>query len=129
MNFECNEIEISDCDFGCTITLSDTINKEYDENLSYEEIINSDEKYILIQRTYPEDFDESDFYYIETTESDVELGAKDKIFIEFEKELFKIRWSVAMLEIRLNIESGKIDRLKKILKKRFKEKIIMKINE
>jgi hypothetical protein len=126
MNFSCIELMITDDpDFGCTIQFSDTMDKGYDENQTINELINSKEKYFLIQRSYPEDLYENDFYHIETSETDTELGDSDKILIELSKDKIKIQWSGDKVEIGLNIEENEVLHLRKMLKKRFKEKIIL----
>jgi len=126
MNFTCIELSIiDDPDFGCTIKLSDTKEKEYDENQTIDEIINSKERYFLMQRSYPEELYENDFYHIETSESNTELGYSDKILIDLSKEKIKIQWCADMVVIGLNIEEIDWIHLRKILKKRFKERIIL----
>jgi hypothetical protein len=126
MNFKCIELTITDDpDFGCTIQFSDTKDKGYDEDQTIDEIINSKDKYFLIQRSYPEDLYENDFYYIETSESGTELGYSDKILIELSKDKIKLQWSGDKVEIGLNVEEIEILHLRKMLKKRFKEKIIL----
>jgi len=126
MNFKCVELRITDNpNFGCTIRFSDTKDKEYDENQTIEEMMTSNDKYFLIQRSYPEDLYENDFYHIETSESDVELSYLDKILIEFSEDNIEIQWSGDKVEIGLNVEENEIKLLRKILKKRFKERIIL----
>lgn len=126
MNFKCQALSITDDpDFGCTIQFSDTADHGFNENQSIDEIVNSNEKYFLLQRSYPEDFDEDDYYSIETSESEVELGYLDKIIIELSKERIKIRWSWVQVEIGLSLQENEFAKLERILKRRFKEKIIM----
>ncbi len=126
MNFKCIELTITDDpNFGCTIQFSDTKDKGYDENQTIDEIINSKDKYFLIQRSYPEDLYENDFYHIETSESDTELGYLDKILIELSKDTIKLQWSGDKVEIGLNVEEMEILHLIKMLKKRFKKKIVL----
>ena len=126
MNFKCVELSITDDpDFGCTIRFSDTKDKEYDENQTIEEMMTSNDKYFLIQRSYPEDLYENDFYSIETSESDIELSYLDKILIELNEDNIKINWSGDRVEIGLNLEENEIKYLRKILKKRFKERLIL----
>jgi len=96
-----------------------------DENQTIDEIINSNEKYFLIQRSYPEDLYENDFYHIETSESNTELCQSDKILIDLSKDNIKIQWSGDMVEIGINVEEIELLHLRKILKKRFKEKVIL----
>ena len=126
MNFKCVELSITDDpDFGCTIRFSDTKDKEYDENQTIEEMMTSNDKYFLIQRSYPEDLYENDFYSIETSESDIELSYLDKILIELNEDNIKINWSGDRVEIGLKLEENEIKYLRKILKKRFKERLIL----
>ncbi len=63
VDFICKTLSITDDpDFGCTVEFSDSIDNE-NENIDY--IIDNTEKYLLIQRSYPEDIDEIDWYFIE----------------------------------------------------------------
>src|SRR5688500_7048014 len=67
MKFNCKEISISDEEFGCTVTLSEKEDEGIAQmNMTMEELMNSTGQYLLLQRTYPEDEFESDYYYIET---------------------------------------------------------------
>jgi hypothetical protein len=126
MNFICEELSITDDpDFGCTIQFSDTKDSGYVENQSIDELINSDKKYFLIQRSYPEELYENDFYHIETSESDTELGFCDKLVIQLNRDKIKIQWCGDMVEIGLKLDERESSRLRKTLKTRFKEKIIM----
>ncbi len=121
MKFNCEELTITDDrDFACTILFSDTrgfnaADWPRDENV----------KYLMIQRLYPEDFDETDFYQIETSEEEEELGLKDNIIIDFKTNMIKIRWSWVEVEIGLDLDDKEIQRLKRILKSRFKKKVIL----
>jgi hypothetical protein len=108
--------------FGCTIEFSDSID---DGNESIEDIIKSTEKYLLIQRSYPEDFDESDWYTVETSECETELNQKDKIIIKLKRNLFEINWSCAKLIIGLDLNDSEFNNLDRVLKKRFKDKVIL----
>ena len=49
MNFQCEELTISDDELGCTVKFSDSKSLD-DQFMTIEEIMNSDEKYLLIQR-------------------------------------------------------------------------------
>jgi hypothetical protein len=71
MSFACIQLDITDDpDFGCTITLSDTISKGFEEFQIPGDIVDSNEKYLLIQRSYPEALYENDYYHIETSETE-----------------------------------------------------------
>lgn len=114
MNFKCKELTISDEYLGCTITFSDTIKQEFYENHDYDEI-NENEKYLMLQRTYPEDEFENDYYTIEL--SDFEKSGELKEFkIKLDRNIFKIEWDSKKTEIELDIDNKKYDRLVKALK-------------
>ena len=126
MNFICEELSITDDpNFGCTIQFSDTKDPGYVENQSIDELINSDKKYFLIQRSYPEDLYENDFYHIETSESDTDLGFRDKLVIPLNRDKINIQWCGDMVEIGMKLDERELSRLLKTLKTLFKEKIIM----
>jgi len=126
MNFVWEELSITDdLDFGCTIQFSDTKDTGYVENQSINELINSDNRFFLIQRSYPEDLYENDFYHIETSESDTELGFRDKLVIQLNRDKIKIQWCGDIVEIGLKLDERELSSLRKTLITRFKEKIIM----
>jgi hypothetical protein len=126
MNFQCEELAISDKELGCTITFSDSKSSD-DQFKTIEEIMNSEEKYLLIQRTYPEDDDDMDNCHIETSETDVELLSDDiEITVAIDKERFKIEFPGAQLEIGLNLTDKELENLKEILKSRFKDRLRLK---
>lgn len=123
VDFICKNLSITDDpDFGCTVEFSDSIDNE-NENIDY--IINNTEKYLLIQRSYPEDIDEIDWYTVETSENETELNQKDKIIIKIKRSLFEISWSGAKLIIGLELSDSDYNNLKKTLQKKFKDKIIL----
>ncbi len=125
MNFQCEEFTISDEDLGCTITFSDSKSSD-DQFKSVEELMNSEEKYLLIQRTYPEDTYESDYYYLETSETDTELDSDDIMIVTMNQDRFKIDWSGAHLEIGLNLTESELKDLEEILESRFKDRVRLK---
>lgn len=126
MNFQCEELSISDEEFGCTITFSDSKTSD-DQFMTAEEIMNSEEKYLLIQRTYPEDDDDVDNYHIETSETDVELLSDDiEMTVVIDRERFEIDWPGAHLEIGLNLTNKEMKNLEEILETRFKDRLRLK---
>lgn len=121
MDFQCEELIIEDGEFGCTITFSDTKTSE-GQFKTAEEIMNSEEKYLLIQRTYPEDDDELDNYHIESSETDIELLSDEvEMIVEIDPKRFKIQFPGAQLEIGLNLTNKELKNLERILKSRFKD--------
>ena len=86
--------------------------------------MNSEEKYLLIQRTYPEDDEDVDNYHIETSENDIELISDDiRMIVAIDQRRFKIDWPGAHLEIGLNIADKETKNLEEILKSRFSDRI------
>ncbi len=124
MNFICKELTLEDDGvFGCTIDFSNTLDKEGDQNSS--ELIDPNHKYFLVQRSYGEDFDEDDYYSMETTESDIELSYKDKLSFELSTERVKIMLPHKDIIIGLNLDKEEYNALKKLIKKRFKKMIVL----
>ena len=123
IDFICKNLSITDDpDFGCTIEFSNSLENET-ENI--DDIIHSTEKYLLIQRSYPEDLDEIDWYTIETSENETELNQKDKIIIKLKRNLFEISWSGSKLIIGLELSDSECNNLNKTLQNKFKDKIIL----
>ena len=128
MNFNCKELLIEDEELGCTITFTDTDISE-DQFKSEEEIMNSEEKYLLILRTYPEDDEDVDNYYIETSENDVHLLSDDiEMTVTIDREKFIIDYPGARLEIKLNLKDKELENLKQVLETRFKDRLKMSTN-
>ncbi|MDO6604066.1 hypothetical protein [Arenibacter palladensis] len=125
MNFQCKELTISDEELGCTITFSDSKSAD-DQFKTIDEIMNSKKKYLLIQKTCPEDDYELDHYHIESSESDTELDSEDKITVRLSRENFEISWSGDRLKIGLNLTDKELKDLKEILEGVFMERVIIK---
>src|SRR5215210_3090171 len=74
IKFYCPDISISDEEFGCSVSLSENRDEYNEENadkilkMSPSEVAESIGQYILIQRTYPEDEFEQDYFYFETSD-------------------------------------------------------------
>jgi hypothetical protein len=123
-NFQCIELTIQDEELGCTITFSDSRSAD-DQFKSMEEIMNSEEKYLLIQRTYPEDDYDVDYYYIESSESDKIFKPNEKIIVKLNQKLFEVNSVGEQLRIGLILENRKLKDLERILRTRFKEIITL----
>ena len=81
MDFECKILTIDDDpEYGCTVKFCDTI-EDYDESDDTEVYFFTKSKYLLIQRSYPEDETEIDWYTIETSESEIDYSQKDKMYV------------------------------------------------
>ena len=125
MNFQCEELTISDDELGCTVKFSDSKSLD-DQFMTIEEIMNSDEKYLLIQRTYPEDEYDLDYYQIESSETETELNSKDKLIVRLSPEKLEIDCSGDHLEIGLSLTDKEHQDLKEVFDVVFKERMIMK---
>ena len=82
MKIECNSIEISEDDLGFQIEFVEKKIKEGPESLDYNNInedVNSIGPYLLIQRSYPEDEFERDYYYIESKYPSGEVASYEKV--------------------------------------------------
>ena len=119
-NFQCIELTIQDEELGCNITFSDSRSAD-DQFKSMEEIMNSDEKYLLIQRTYPEDDYDADYYYIESSESDEIFNPNEKIIAVLNQKFIEINSAKEQFRIGLNLENRIFKDLERILRTRFKE--------
>ncbi|SHJ94847.1 hypothetical protein SAMN04487911_1682 [Arenibacter nanhaiticus] len=124
MNFQCEELTISDEELGCTIIFSDSKSAD-DQFKTIDEIMNSQRKYLLIQKTYPEDDFEYSYYHIESSESDTELDLEDKMTVRLSRDNFEISWSGDKLKIGLDLTNKELNDLKEILEVVFKERVIM----
>ena len=125
MNFKCERLSITDDpDFGCTIQFLDS-KETNDEILTIEKILHPQNKYVLIQRSYPEDDHENDWYLVESSESDTELNYLDKIIIKLRRELIEISWSGEKVTIGLDLSEKEYLQLENTLKNNFKQRIIL----
>ena len=117
MKFDCKEISISDEEFGCTVTLSEKEDEGIAQmNMTIEELMNSSGQYLLLQRTYPEDEFESDYYYIETSNPDKSGELKD-FRIDLYRRKFLMTYDNELFEINVNPNDQEFGNLKKALVK------------
>jgi hypothetical protein len=107
MNFKCKELSISNEPLGCTITFSDSIEQEFYKTHKYDEI-NENEKYLMLQRAYPEDEFEKDYYTIELSDFD-KSGELKEFRIELDRRKFKIEWNSLTAEIELEINKNEYE--------------------
>ncbi len=125
MNFECRQLSITDDpDFGCTIEFNNTI-ENFNDNLTIEEQLVPTGKYLLIQRSYPEDEFENDWYTVETSEIDIDFSQKDEIYVKLRQKEIEIYCSGITMVIGLKLSDREYSKLDKILRTRFKDKVVM----
>src|SRR3990170_8037403 len=112
MKFDCKEITISDEEFGCTLTLSEKEGTKVSEiGKTIDEIMTSSGHYILLQRTYPEDEFESDYYYLETTIPG-KSGELEDFCINLYRKQFLMTYDNEIIEIGLDICGKEVEGLK-----------------
>ena len=117
MKFDCKEISIRDEEFGCTLTLSEKEGANVSEiGMTIDQIMTSYGHYILLQRTYPEDEFESDYYYLETSIPGRSGELKD-FNINLSRTQFLMTYDNEIIEIGINISEEEFESLKKILRK------------
>jgi len=124
INFKCIELTIQDEELGCTVIFSDSRSVN-DQFKTEDELINSDEKYFLIQRTYAEDGCDMEYYYIESSESNNGFENSEKINININKNIVYINWLDEQVIIGLNLKKHIFDNLLRILNTKFNERIIV----
>ena len=122
MDFIAKEISISDEGFGITISICQKKDK-YNPNidLSFEEIVNSMGKYILLQKTYAEDEFETDYYYFESHDKD-NCGELDDYEIVLSHSEFIIKAPNFKYKIGIDSDSILFDELKQALQYFTKDK-------
>jgi hypothetical protein len=102
MKFDCKEISINDGELGCEVTFSE--NEELGskiENMSFKEIIDSIGRYLLLQRTYPEDDLCRDNYYFETHYEKL-CGELEDFEIVLSRKSFELKFDSEIVEISIN---------------------------
>jgi len=115
MKINCIEISISDEELGCQVTFSE--NKSLGEEAAHrsvQEIIDSTGEYLLIQRSYPEYENESDYIYFETHNEEYTGELKDYEVI-LTKERFELRLQNGRIEVMINPTEKEYSELKKLL--------------
>lgn len=129
MKLECKEISIIDGELGCEVTFSENEDLgSKTENMSLKEIIDSIGRYLLLQRTYPEDDFESDYYYFET--HDENLGGELEDFeIVLSRHCFELIFDSEIIEISINPSDKEFADLMHILPILINEQGNLKIKE
>jgi hypothetical protein len=117
MKFNCKEISISDEEFGCTLTLSENKDDGISElEMTTEEIFNSIGRYVMLQRTYPEDRFEEDYYYFESSDFD-KSGELNDFEINLSRKVFQMILGNEIIEIQIGVDDSVYENLKQIIKK------------
>jgi hypothetical protein len=115
MQINCIEISISDEGLGCQVTFSEKKDLGEDSaNMSLQEIIDSIGKYLLIQKSYSEFEDESDYIYFETHDEEY-AGELIDYEMVLSKERFELKLKNGKIEVLTNPTEKEYSELKKIL--------------
>jgi hypothetical protein len=122
INFQCIELTIQDEELGCTVTFSDSRSAD-DQFKTEEEIMNSIEKYLLIQRTYAEDEYDKENYHIESSESNANFDPREKIIMRINHNRLEAKWSGEEILIGLNLKNQELENLLRVLDSQFNERI------
>ena len=115
MKLNCIEISINDDDLGCQVTFSE--NKRLGEktaNMSVSEIIESIGRYLLLQRSYPEDEFDSNNYYFETHNENLCGDLTDYQMI-LSRTFFELEIQSEKIEVSINPTEKEFNELKKVL--------------
>jgi len=116
MKFICNEIQMGNQEFGCTITFSENMNNGIsEEKLTFDEIIDSIGTYIMLQRTYAEDEFEEDYCYLESSDPE-KSGEIENFEINLSRNQFVLNFEKEVYEIELNLDTKIFEKLKENLK-------------
>lgn len=115
MKIHCIEISINDEELGCQVSFSSkkSLGEEVSQ-MTVQEIIDSTGEYLLIQRSYPEFEDESDYIYFETHNEEYAGELKDYEMV-LTKERFELRLRNGKIEVLINPTDKEYSELKKIL--------------
>ena len=115
MKFECKKISINDEALGCQVIFSEKADAGiYPENMSLQEMIESRDKYLLLQRFYPEDEYDRDTCYMETHDQGV-CGHLKKYEMVLSKNKFELILQKDHIEISISPKKKEFEDLKKIL--------------
>ncbi|MGZ0016807.1 hypothetical protein [Yeosuana sp. AK3] len=115
MKINCIEISISDEELGCQVTFSEKRDLgEESANMTVQEIIDSIGRYLLIQRSYPEFEDESDYIYFETHDEEFSGELSDYEMV-LSRDQFELILIDGKIEVFINPTDKEYSELKKIL--------------
>ena len=117
MNFNSNEIQIENDELGYTLTFNEDENSSESEmNKSLKELMHSTQKYILLQRTYPEDDNEKDYYYFEPSEFDKACELKDFV-ITLYRTKFELLLNGDFYQVQFEVDRDKFEQIKEAIEK------------
>ncbi len=116
MKINCKEISINDEELGCQVTFSE--NEDLgakSENMTFKEIIDSIGKYLLLQRSYPEDEFATGNYYFETLDENF-CGDLVDYEMVLTKTNFELKFTNEKIEISICPTEKEFSKLKRVLR-------------
>ena len=117
MKFNSKEIEIENNEFGYTLTFNENETHYKSEmNKSAKELMHSTQKYILLQRTYPEDEFEKDYYYFEPSDFDKACELKNFV-IDLYRTSFELTLNGDSYQVQFREDGHKFEQIKQALEK------------
>lgn len=115
MEFDCKEISISEEELGCQVTFSENQDLGVKtENMSVKEIIESTGRYLLLQRSFPEDDFEKDNYYYETNNENLYGDLVDFEMI-LTRNKFELKLPIEKIKISISPTKKEYSELKRVL--------------
>jgi hypothetical protein len=106
MILKTKSVSISDEPLGCQVVFSDT-EPQFD---------NEDEKYILIQKFFDDDIDETENYcYIESHDDNI-IGHYNKLEATLKRDYLELKLKKRIVKIYFEIEEKQFNELKSVLK-------------
>jgi hypothetical protein len=115
MKINCIEISISDEELGCQVTFSNKICfGEEVSQMTVQEIIDTTGEYLLIQRSYSDYEDESDYIYFETHNEDF-AGELSDYKIVLSRDRFELKMTDGKIEVFISPTEKEYSELKQIL--------------
>ena len=116
MTFHSKEISVTNEEFGCTIKFKEDVTDiELELKKTFEELINSQETYILFQRTYAEDRFEKDYTYFESSDLDKSCELKNFV-IHFHKTKLEMSLNREVYKVEFEVGDKKYEELSNALK-------------
>ena len=117
MKFDSRKIQIDNDEFGYTLTFDeDENNSEREMEKPLKELMHSTQKYILLQRTYPEDDIEKDYYYFEPSEFEKACELKDFV-ITLYRTKFELLLNENLYQVQFRVDDNKFEKIKEAIEK------------
>jgi len=115
MKIDCKEISINSDDIGCQVSFSENefLGTEI-ETMTDEEILESSGNYLLIQRSFPEDDFEDDYFYYETHDEN-HCGELADFNIYLNRQQFELKFITDSIVVFIKPTDEEYKNLKKVL--------------